>query len=72
MLFSCDSFYNIPATIGKAPASGIGKGNKTNIIDANLNTPSPQNYNIKSSLSSDRKGIRFGLGREVYFLQIRK
>jgi hypothetical protein len=70
--FSCDSFYNIPSTIGKAPASGIGKGSKTKILDANVHTPSPQNYNIQSSLSSDRKGIGFGLGREVSFDLVRK
>lgn len=66
MKFRCDSFYNIPSTLGKAPAPGIGKGNKTQIINYNITTPSPQNYQINSDLDDKKKGIRFGLGREVF------
>lgn len=46
----CDSFYNIPSSLGKAPASGIGKGSKTQMVNSSALklTPSPQNYHVKS------------------------
>lgn len=30
--FRCDSFYNIPTSIGKSQKSGIGLGNKTSLV----------------------------------------
>jgi hypothetical protein len=63
VIVRCDSFYNVPSSLGKAPASGIGKGNKTQIINPSAQTPSPLNYHIKSTIESS-KGIKFGLGRE--------
>lgn len=66
------SFYNIPSTIGRAPSPGIGKGSKTAIINSNLFTPSPQVYNIQSAADLSKRGIQFGLGREVTFPLVRK
>ena len=56
--------------MGKGPASGIGRGNKIQIINANISTPSPQNYHVKSALSLNRSGVKFGLGREVPYLLV--
>ena len=50
--------------MGKAPASGIGRGNKVQIINPTLKNPSPLDYSIKSTFETEKKGIKFGLGRE--------
>jgi hypothetical protein len=64
LTFRCDSFYNIPSLLGKAPASGIGKGSKISIINPSVKNPSPLSYTIRSPFESEQKGIKFGLGRE--------
>ena len=55
----------MPSSLGNAPSSGIGKGSKTALINANVYTPSPQKYNIEGSQSMRKSGVKFGLGRDV-------
>lgn len=61
----CDSFYNIPSSLGQAPASGIGKGSKTKILNPNTFTPSPQNYKPETRLTLSRQGGKFSSSRDV-------
>jgi hypothetical protein len=35
------------------------------MLDPNVSTPSPQNYNVKFSASFGKSGVKFGLGRDV-------
>jgi hypothetical protein len=42
----------------------MGRGNKTSIVNPSTTTPSPLNYSIKSSFETEKKGIKFALGRE--------
>jgi len=70
----CDSFYNIPSSIGKSPKPGIGLGKKIDIAKKSL-SPSPNKYNISSDFDLTKKNAamgKFALGREVYFSYIKK
>ena len=58
----CDSFYNIPSTLGKSQASGIGRGNKIS-LSRNVDAPSPNKYTIKSSFNQKITGGKIGIGR---------
>lgn len=63
----CDSFYNIPSSIGKSPKPGIGLGKKIDIAKKSL-SPSPNKYNISSDFDLTKKNVtmgKFALGRDV-------
>lgn len=63
----CDSFYNIPSTLGKSPKSGIGLGKKIDIFKKEQ-SPSPSNYSMISDFDVTKKNLSMGkmaLGREV-------
>lgn len=64
-LSRCDNFYNLPTYLGGSRASGIGKGNKMNLVNNNK-VPAPGYYHINSDLKVNR-GVKFPLGREVIF-----
>ena len=60
----CDSFYNLPAYMGKTRASGIGKGSKMT-FGAHNKVPAPNKYQMQSTFDQKNKGIKFSLGRQV-------
>lgn len=66
----CDSFYNIPSSIGKSPKPGIGLGKKIDIAKKSL-SPSPNKYNISSDFDLTKKNVtmgKFALGRDVIYI----
>jgi hypothetical protein len=63
--FRCDSFYNIPSSIGNSPKSGIGIGKKGDIA-RKIDSPSPNKYNLTSNFDMTKRNVSYGkfaLGR---------
>lgn len=61
----CDSFYNIPTSIGKSPKSGIGIGKKGDIA-RRVDSPSPNKYSLTSNFDMTKRNVSYGkfaLGR---------
>ena len=61
----CDSFYNIPSTLGRSPKSGIGYGKRVDLAGKSM-SPSPNNYQIKSDFNLSKRNVsmgKFALGR---------
>lgn len=72
LIFRCDSFYNIPSSLGKSPKPGIGLGKKVDLVKRN-DSPSPNKYNAISDFDLSKKNLsmgKFSLGRDVSFLLI--
>ena len=65
----CDNFYNLPTYLGGSRASGMGKGNKMNLVNNNK-VPAPGYYHVSSGIKTNT-GVKFPLGREVSFLSNR-
>lgn len=64
----CDSFYNIPSSMGKSPKPGIGLGNKVDIAKKSP-SPSPNKYYLTSDFDVTKKNLsmgKFALGRDVF------
>jgi hypothetical protein len=74
LLSRCDTFYNIPSSIGKSPKPGIGLGKKVDLVKRN-ESPSPNKYNVVSDFDLSKKNLsmgKFALGRDVSFYLCRK
>ena len=65
LLPRCDSFYNIPSSLGNSPKSGIGIGKKAEIVKK-IDSPSPNKYNLTSNFDMTKRNVSYGkfaLGR---------